>query len=525
MTIEKESKSVKIKDAWKFLQENGMVFLLAGGVCLIAAAVWYLIGRAFDAWVQGLGIGGLIAIALYALLRPQDIRAAFTGRSVRYGSNAVVLSIAVIGIVVLLNYLSNRYYKRFDVTVNKLHSLSEQSRRVLADLDQDIDIIGFYPNGQDKDSFEKWLAEYQAHTDRIRYQSHDPILEPGLAEQYQWSAYGGGLLVQRSAQKVKVTTADEQNITSAILRASRSTPKVIYFLTGHGERSPQGYEPQDCSQAATFLRSYNYDLHLLNLAVTTTVPADAAALAIVGPQTALLGDEKARLTAYLQSGGKVLIMLDPTNKAGLDEVLDVWGVSMPNSLVLDARQGLSGDPRTPVMNSYLYGQVTKDLPMIAMPLAGPITQTRPIADVTFSPLAQSSTQSWAKDLSGRAESEQIDLTYLPGQDRLGPFTLIASVEAASTISPALKTRLVLIGDSDLISDQVIAQVPNGQMLLLNAINWLAEEENLIAIGPKTNAARQVYLNTLQQGAVCFGTIIFLPAVILLAGLAVWLKRR
>ena len=125
--------------------------------------------------MRGLAIGGLVAIAIYALLRPQDLERAFGGRSVRYGSNAVVLSVVTIGIVVLLNYLSTRYYKRFDVTEGDLHSLSPQSIQIVSELDSEIEIIGVYPSGQDQVQFEQWLDEYRAHTDQIRYRTIDPL--------------------------------------------------------------------------------------------------------------------------------------------------------------------------------------------------------------------------------------------------------------------------------------------------------------------------------------------------------------
>jgi ABC-type uncharacterized transport system involved in gliding motility auxiliary subunit len=88
------------------------------------------------------------------------------------------------------------------------------------------------------------------------------------------------------------------------------------------------------------------------------------------------------------------------------------------------------------------------------------------------------------------------------------------------------TRLVLIGDSDLARNDVLAQIPNGQFLLLNAVNWLAEEEALIAIGPKTGPQQQsIRLSRLQEGTVCLGTLVLIPAAIALAGLIVWSRRR
>lgn len=520
------STGIRGQEVLRALREKGALFLILGGLCLIAAGAWYAVGKRFDAWVQWLLVGGLIAVGLYLLLRPQDLRAALSGRAVRYGSNALVLSVAVIGIVVLLNYLSSRYYKRFDVTEIKQHSLSEQSIQIVKGLKDEIEVIGFYPNGRDREAFEKWLDEYNAHTDRLRYQTVDPILEPGKAEQYVWSGYSGGLIVQRGSRRQQVYTADEQDITSALLRVSRDAPKSVYFLTGHKERSPTDYEQTGYGQIGRLLQDNNYQVETLNLAITDTVPLGAALIVIAGPQTPFLEGETGKLIAYLQNGGKALVMVDPGSETNINDILAPWNVRMERSLVIDARNALGGDPTTPVIDRYLFSQITKDLPMVALPYARPIVQTEPVGEVTFTPLAESSAQSWAKtDLENLQE-----MNYQEGQDVPGPLTLVATVESAQAAgsdqqNPSPQTRLVLIGDTDLGSNGVLQQIPNGQFLLLNAVNWLTEEEALIAIGPKSNVPRSIYLSTVQQGAVCLGTLIFVPAAILIAGLAVWLKRR
>ncbi len=513
----------------RVLKENGIAFLLIGGTCVIVAGVWTVIGQKFDAPAQWLLVGGLIAIGVYAILKPQEIKIAFTGRAMRYGSNAVILSAAVIGIIILLNYLSNRYYKRFDLTDVKRHSLSEQSIHILQTLDQEIEIIGFYPQGRNKDEFEKWLDEYETYTDKLRYQSVDPVLEPGKAEQYNWSGYSGGWIVRRGQMQHQVHTADEQNITSALLQVSRDTRKVLYFLTGHQEHDPNDWEQSGYGDIGQLLQDNNYQLETLNLAITTTVPANAALVIVAGPETPLLEKEKASLTRYLLTGGKALILVDPASETNINDVLASWHVRFDDSLVVDTRKALGGDALTPVIDQYQFGQITKDLPMIALPFARPIIQDKPEPEITFMPLAESSpplagaVQSWAKSDPG-ALSKDSEMAYVEGTDLPGPLTLIAALEAPAAGSDEM-TRLVLIGDADLVANGVLRQIPNGQFLFLNAVNWLAEEESLIAIAPKANVPHNIYLNTIEQGAVCFGSLIFIPAIILVTGIIVWLKRR
>jgi ABC-type uncharacterized transport system involved in gliding motility auxiliary subunit len=432
----------------------------------------------------------------------------------------VVLSVVTIGIVVMLNYLSNRYYKRFDVTEGDLHSLSPQSIQIVSELDSEIEVIGVYPSGQDQIQFEQWLDEYRAHTDQIRYRTIDPLRQPGEADRLSWDAYGGGLVIQRGTRSQQVNTPDEQNITSALLKISRDTSKVVYFITGHDEPSPTAYENDGYGQAGTILEDNNYTVRTLNLAISDTVPADAALIVLAGLKTPLLEEEKAPLRDYLAGGGKALIMVDPGLETGINDVLAPWQVRVENKLVVDLRRSLSGDAITPVIDRYAFSQITQDLPMVALRLACPIVaQETGAPGVTFTALGVTSNQAWADaDVEDTQEPQ-----YEAGQDLIGPLTLIASLESAQ--DGAAKTRMVLIGDSDLLLNSTLDQIPNGRYLFLNAVNWLAEEESLIAIGPKTNVPRNIQMTMVQEGVVCFGSLILIPALIALAGVAVWFKRR
>jgi ABC-type uncharacterized transport system involved in gliding motility auxiliary subunit len=474
-------------------------------------------------------------------------------RPARYGSNAVVLSIAAVGIVVLLNVLAARYYRRFDVTQARLHSLSPQSLQVLRELDGDIEIVGFYPNGQDQAAFERWLDEYRTHTDRLRYRTIDPIRQPGETELLGWDAYGPGLLVRRDDQSQQVFFPDEQDITSALLKVSRESPKVVYFLGGHNERSPTDYEAGGYGDVAALLEANNYQVRSLNLAVNESVPADAALLVLAGPRTPLLLEEERRIQEYLLAGGKALILVDPAlrdragstadtlHPTGINDLLEPWQVRFGDETVIDPQQSLGGDPRTPALTEYGFHQITKDLAntLIALPLAAPIqlpdapAPGAPTSGALYTALATTSEQSWG-ELDARSEPLQYD----EGTDLSGPLVVMAAVEGpvlSQVEGPVLSqvegtmgptTRLVLIGDSDLARNDVLAQIPNGQFLLLNAVNWLAEEEALIAIGPKTGPQQQsIRLSRLQEGAVCLGTLVLIPAAIALAGLIVWSRRR
>jgi len=512
----------------QFAEEYGFSLGYVAVAALAAGAIRYLIWRQMDGWVKGLLIGGAVVGVLFVLARWAQVRAALTGRTTRYSSNAFVMSIAFIGILIGLNYLAGRYHYHYDATELKEHTLSPQSIRVLAGLDKPVTIIGFFTaDDYRQTSFKKLLDQYLYQSDQLSYTVIDPDREPLKARQYEPIPYGG-LLLQSGERTETVYTPDEQDVTSALLKVSKDEKKVIYFLTGHQEHDPEGRAEDGYSTVADALRDQNYEVRKLNLAITETVPSDATVVVVAGPQTELLEDEQMRLLSYLVQGGKALVMQDPFQDAGLNDILSAWQVRFGDGLVIDLPSSLMTGPAAPVIERYHFSQITKDLPMTFFPLARPVEQTGtdPTGSTTFSALAETTDQSWAEQ-DVKSPEVQFDAEI----DVPGPLTLVATVEFPPMLgyeemeeNPDLKMRLVLIGDSDFAINEFVGGAGNG-WLFLNAVNWLAEEESLIAIGPKPPQQRTVFLSAVQANVIFFVSVVLIPLVLLGAGVVVWWRRR
>jgi len=514
----------------RFAERYGFILGYVALAALAAGAVRYLIWREMDVWTKGLLIGGVVLGILFVLARPAQVRAALTRRGTRYGSNAVVMSIAFVGILIGLNYLAGRYHYRYDATELKEHTLSPQSVQVLAEMDRPVTIIGFFAAGDyRREDFERLLDQYLYDNDYLSYSVIDPDREPLKARQYEPIPYGS-LLLQSGERTEVAYTPDEQDITSALLKVVSEEKKAIYFLTGHQERDPNGYDNNSYSMVADALRDQNYEVRTLNLAVTTTVPADAAVVIVAGPQTEFIEDELTRLSSYLAQGGKALIMQDPLYDAGLDNVLLSWQVRFGAGVVIDPASSLMDSVATPVVSAYRFSQITKDMSglMTFFPMARPVEQTGtdPSGGITFSPLVETTYQSWAEQ-----NTESPDVRLDEGVDTPGPLALAATIEAPVLLdsegmaaNPDLKMRLVLIGDSDFASNEFAGGLGNG-LLFLNAVNWLAEEESLIAIGPKSTQPRNVFLSQVQSSAIFFVGVILVPLALLATAIVVWWQRR
>jgi ABC-type uncharacterized transport system involved in gliding motility auxiliary subunit len=466
---------------------------------------------------------GVVSVGLFIYLSPEALRAVFRRRQTRYGGNALVMSLALLGILFFVNVWSNNNHKRWDLTQNKRYSLSPQTIAVLKGLTEPIKITGFYvpEQGGQRERVEDLLQEYRYHTDLLQVQFVDPDQNPGLARQLGISS-SGVLVFQRGDKKQESFAIDEQDITSNILKVSRDVQKTVYFTTGHGERDPEDYNSENYSQIKAVLERDNYLVKTVNLAtVTDTLPSDVAAIVVAGPRGPFAPQEAERLGKYLDDGGKVMVLADPTVDTGLDGLLARWGVTLRNDAVIDPTSSFFGDVATPLVSRYRFHTITKDLGGLStfFPLARSISATLSLTDTTVTALVETSANAW-----GETDLQNPQASLDPAKDTKGPLTLAVAVEKTAE----KKGRLVVFGDSDFASNNALSvrgTVGNPD-LFRNAINWLAEEESLIAIGPKAPEQRTIRpLTPGEERFLFYSTVIILPLAVLLAGGLVWWHRR
>jgi ABC-type uncharacterized transport system involved in gliding motility auxiliary subunit len=495
-----------------------------GLVALVLALTIWSLTRELDLRVEALVGAGVVLLLLSVVGRPEMFRSALTGRTARYGSNAGVVVVAFLGILVLANFLANRHHHRMDLTETGEYTLSPQTIQILSDLDQPVKVTAFFQEGDyGEQELQDLLTEYSYHTDKISYEFVDPDLDPFVAQQYEIASYGT-VVFESSGRRQDIFTVDEQEITGAILKVTRETQKVVYFLTGHGERDVSGYDETGYSEVGEYLERDNYVVSTLNLAISGTVPTDASVLIVAAPQSPLLEQESSAIQTYVQGGGKALIMQEPGDDAVLSDVLAEWGLGYADDVIVDPERALFGmDPLSPVVESFTYSEITRDLPAVVIVTARSVTSTmEQPEDVSILALIESSDSSWGEtDFEALTRQEA---AYDEGADLAGPLAMAMSMEAYGEDESAVGTRLVVFGDSDFVANGNMSLGGNLD-LFLNAVNWLAEEEELISIRPVAEVSREIILSAGQARFLQYSSVLFLPAVVLLVGLAVWWRRR
>lgn len=457
------------------------------------------------------------------------------GRSTRFGTNLVVASLAVLGIIVFVEMISKSHSYRFDLTANKRHSLSPQSRRLMAELPREVKATAFYQETQaGRDVAKDLLEQYAYYNRKFSYEFIDPDRNPGLAKRYGITSYGT-IVLEGGDKEEKVLIADEENLTNALLKVIREGKKVVYFLEGHGEHSIPSTQKDGYAEAKRAIESQNYEIKALNLMTEGKLPDDVAILVVAGPRKDLLEPELAEVTRFLERGGKALFMLDPESPPTLAKYLADYGIQVVEGVVVDPVSRIfGGDYLMPVITTYELHPITKNFELASFfPLARAIKTTEKMPEgVSAQILAKTGPNSWLKrDM----EELQAELrtggrpVFHEGFDEKGPVAVAAVStvtihrESAGKNEPK-NARIVVFGDSDFASNNYM-NLSGNRDLFLNTISWLAEEENLIAIRPKESGQFFNPLTAKQERLLFWLSTIVLPAVVIGSGVATYIRRR
>jgi len=486
---------------------------------------------------------GLALVLLYTVGQWREIVAHFKRRSARYGALAGVSVLAVLGILIAVNYLSSRQNKRWDLTENKQYTLSDQTVKLLQNLKAPVKFVVF-DRGEDLERFKPRLTEFGYHSNQVSLEFVDADRKPVQAKEYEIQSYGT-VVIEYMGRRERITTDTEQDITNALIKVLTPQEKRVYFLAGHGEKDPSDSERNGYSSIVDALKRDNYQWEKLVLAQTNAIPANATIVVIAGPRTDLLEAEVNLLREYLATrAGKLLVMLDPPEPGGkqfplLQALLGEWSVETGNNVVIDVSgvgQLFGGDASVPVAASYPRHAITEGFALLtAFPLARSVAPAAsPAEGKTAQPIVETSPKSWAE--TDLRPSGEVELNEDKG-DKPGPVTIAVAVSApaaeapkpeastpADDTAPKPESRLVAFGDSDFAANFALGIQGNSD-LFMNTINWLAQQEGLIAIRPREPSDRRLTLTESNVRSLRWMALLIVPAVVFGAGLFTWWRRR
>lgn len=509
------------------LLSSPIPFYIFGIVALLVSVSWYLINQLVDVVVT---VGFALAIVSFVIgfvIDPQRVKTWLRSRQAKYGSNALILSVAVIGIFAVINFLIYDNPKQWDLTEDQEYTLSPETLTILAELPEQVDIIGFYTPSvsASRDNIRPLLDQFQIQSaGKLIYFFIDPLENPFLAEQHG-VARDASLVVAIGEHSEVVEFASEQNIAEALIRLMNPGERQIYYLTGHGERDFNNTQDFGYSQVLSALEARNYSISELNLILDAQIPTDAALLFIAAAQNPLSEAEIELVKDYLDGGGSLIILSEPgLNIEGVEDPFEEylaadWGIELRDDFVVDLTSSL---PFAGISAQYAVHPITEDLQNL-------VTYFPSIRSIRFSEigegtinrveLVRTSERSWGEtDL--QAYNEEGVLEFNEESDAPGPLVLVATAETA-----AQSARVVVFGDSDFASNGFFFELGNGD-LLINSVDWAVRNDQLINLTTQPPTQRFVVPPSNRTiGIILVLTVIVIPGSTIIFGTSIWWRRR
>jgi len=518
------------------VRRNNSLLGLIGLVLLLFAAVAGVLTGARSGvdilYIFVNGLFGLFAVIAYLSAGLENLRTVVSERSTKYGMNALAVSVVFVAILGLLNYLSTRHHRRFDLTEQGVFSLSPASVNIVKSLQEDLQVQAFVEGGINPE-LRDLLQNYQYASPKVKFQLIDPDKQPELAEKHHITAYNT-VRVEYGPESTTVSKPSEEAITNAIVKVTRPNRKTVCLVEGHGE--PELDDVQNAHALSSFkeaLANENYEVKPVLLATMSALPEDCSVVVVAGPQKAYLPNELSALGAYLDGGGRTLMMLPPRNSFEFQPLLAKWGLKLGNNVVVDQVVRLFEGPAlglAPLVNTYTPHEITRDLKQqrTLFPMARSVhADAAGKTGLQVTELVKTSPQSWGEtDLD--ALFQRSEARFDPTTDTKGPVPVAAAVDADLKQTGAGKegeTRLVVFGSVEFASNREFDGTYYNRDLLLNSMDWLAGQTNLLSIRPRAVRASRVQFTAQELTVVFYLSVLVIPEALLLAGIAVWWRRE
>lgn len=462
-------------------------------------------------------------------------------RSLKYGSNSIILIAIVVAIAVVVNLLVGMANLKWDLTSDKLYSISDTSKDVLKGIKKEVTIYGLFddaaiPGGSEYKQLINLLDQYKKAGIKIEY--IDPDKDPGTIASLDKDKTKGiakGDFVVKSGNKIKKLSAldlygetDQQYgrlygaeslLTGAIKFVTSDVTPVAYFVEGHNEYSVDN----DMKQIKSALENNNLEVKTLSLVTEEKIPDDCQLLVFASPKKDLSEAEKIKVNEYLKKTGKVVFLFDPVESgeklANFEEVLSAFNIGINYDKVkeLDSNRHLPSDEYSilSLLEKNDVNQVYNNSNYaVFMPDSRSLSILNNAKDyITTTSLIKTSDKSEAENILNQ------------GSTAKGPFDLAIASEISGGSKVLAFGNAVFLSDNALTS-QYAQYFSNGANYFLSTvINWMQDKTDETTISAKLVSTKLLTTTEGQTRVLNILLIAVLPIIIIGCGLVVWSRRR
>lgn len=479
-----------------------------------------------------------------------------------FTSFAWIIALLILVIAIIVNIVVAKLDFNIDVSVQKLFSLSKTSTEYLDELDSNGTQIDMYflmdmdelENDSTTRSLYRALVEYDKH-ESINLIDFDPNEDEETLQKINpdnvYTLSQGDIVLFCGDNKRHVngismysTTSNydsngnvteseefftgENIITSNIKAVVDGFLPTVYFLTGHGEKEMQ----DSYDNISSLMQSKNYRTMPLNLSDAGDVPDDAEIIILASPSSDITAQEYDKLSEYLDDGGSMSVFLSPNGGEfdynNIQKLLNPFCLKIEYDFVreTDSTYHISGDDTTIMCNlteqeesSALYADMQSLIDSefyTYMPKSRSVDidyTGENIASLETGVLISTNTSAVAEPYGGTYDSDVVEDYELP-------------LAVYSEDKSRNNAKVVLFGNGEFIDDEHISDVSylSSYYVYLATVTWMADQNLDMGIGAKSAATD--YLSVTKDTAqMLVFVFIALPVVIMVIGVAIWLRRR
>jgi ABC-type uncharacterized transport system involved in gliding motility auxiliary subunit len=471
---------------------------------------------------------GLLWVANAGFLIKEN-RKALSTRTAAFSFHTVITTLLVLGLLGLVNFMTARYPQRLDVTQGRVHTLSDQTKSILTDLQEPVRAT-FFSQTADRDDYRALLENYESRTPYFRVEYVDPSRE--ITRVREAGIQGTNvLLLERGARSAKVDDITEEQITNNLIKLLRETTPTLCATTGHGEKDIESREGDGFAFIKEGLENQAYEVRKINLLQEGKIDEACQAIAILGPEREFFEAEINLIRNFLTQGGRAIISLD-ANMQGenmsdrLVALLEEWHVSPQNAFAVDPLARMFNMEAVvavvPTFND--RHPVARDRPpQVLMPFLRPlkISEGTP-RHLNVQWLAQTTPGSWGETSyeelrSGRLERNENDIP--------GPLTAAIAIDGKLADTPESRETRIIITGSSVFAGNNFARYGGNYDFFLNSISWLLEDESMISIRGKSQDRGVIEMTQATAVMIFWVTVVLIPLGTLVGGLVIWIRRR
>lgn len=482
-----------------------------------------------------------IALALFCTTQViQKRRYNISGGGIRLGAYSVLGIFAAIALTVAvnlgLNYVPERY-SSFDLTQNRLYALTEETKKFLADLSEDVTVYVLAEESAMDNQLKRTLDLMQERSDHIKVNYVSRVKNPNFYQNYTEEPLEEGSLIVEGEKRNKIVKLDdiytyemdystysyqitgydgEGQVVSAIAYVTTDDMPVLYAVGGHGE-----LELED--KFVNAIEKENVSCKQLMLYSVDEIPEDAQGVILNAPTGDYSEDDAKKVIDYLKKGGNALIISTMTEgeMTNFESILDFYGISEVEGTIVELDRNFYYQNPYYLFPNVESSETTESLTdsLVFAPFSMGLSYDDTLEDTVYTPLLTTSSSAFSKtDITDTSDFSK------GANDVDGPF--VVSVEVEKSTEDGNVSHAFVVGGESLFTGLADDMAPgNNVKLFSNMISNLVEHESSVVIPVKSLSVPNLTFKAQTAYITVILCVIVFPLAALAAGLVIWLRRR